>query len=123
MLSVWRGDTVDVYDMDSLKLVKSVVANRPWSYYWFGEDCLAVFYRKDTEARRPVDRNLIAINATLRLDDGSVKVITYDTVLSRANCTTPWVKLPDGTIGVYRLRDGARNQFLKLTDNRLVYCL
>ena len=53
MLSVWRGDTVDVYNMDSLKLVKSVVANRPWSYYWFGEDCLAVFYKTYTEARRP----------------------------------------------------------------------
>jgi hypothetical protein len=120
MLSVWRGDTVDVYNMDSLKLVKNVVANRPWSYCWYGEDCLAVFYKKYTEASRPCDRNLIATNATLRLDDGSIKVITYDTVISRANCTTPWEKLPDGTIGVYRLRDGARNQFLKLTDNRLV---
>ena len=66
---------------------------------------------------------MIATNATLRLDDGSVKIITCDTVMSRANCTTPWEKLPDGTIGVYRLRDGVRNQFLKLTDNRLVVAL
>jgi dipeptidyl aminopeptidase/acylaminoacyl peptidase len=123
MLSVWRGDTVDVYNMDSLKLVKSAVANRPWSYYWFGEDRLAVFYKTYTEARRPLDKNLIATNALLRLDDGSVKVITCDTVMSRANCTTPWEKLSDGTIGVYHIREGVRNQFLKLADNRLVVAL
>jgi hypothetical protein len=110
---VWQADTVRVYNIDSLKLVTTLTAKRPWHYFWINEDTLAFYYKQQTPPKVPS----IIINGVFDLRGNYTEV-------SRAtnyphDYVSPWQRLADGSIGVSEVKDDSIQRFMRLIDGKL----
>lgn len=118
LICAWRGDTLVVFDVSAKKETKTIPVLRPKFLYWLTDDTLALSYQGETAATRPIDRWPILTRSIITVD-GVYTVIRCDTVYDYRNCTTHWMQVPDGKVGIFRVESGLRTKFFSFESNSL----
>lgn len=113
-----RSDSgFDIYEMSSRKIIASFPVEPPWLYRWYGEDTLALSYKK----MERLDGYMTRISANGLVDfSGYYTEIVRDTAYRQKRTgITPWVTLRDGSVGYFDLYDDAKVQWNVLNGSEI----